>query len=159
MFSELGETDASLPQAARQTTVEGPWVGLRQRLTDDVAAVKGRGVGHRREKKRHLGPLLGTRHERFHQPPHQLGQATAVEKRCDDAGPFKPFPQLATKEDVTELRPSVGFEGAPIARLSKLAKGEPVAAMRLRSNGDNPRRRRSPEAFEQQVRQQERPDG
>jgi hypothetical protein len=41
-------------------------------------------------------------------------------------------------------------------RLSKLAKGEPVATMRLRSNGDDPRRSRSLEAIEQQISQQER---
>ena len=98
--------------------------------------------------------------------PHQLGQAaalayrggnaTGMETRCENAGRFKPFPQLASKEDVIELRPSVGPEGAPIVRLSKLAKGEPVATMCLRSNSDDPRRSRSFEAIEQQICQQER---
>jgi hypothetical protein len=63
--SELGETGAFLPQAARQTAVEGRRVGARQRLTDDVAAVKGREVEHRREKQRGLSTLLGALHERF----------------------------------------------------------------------------------------------
>src|SRR5262249_9580156 len=119
---------------------------------DDIAAVERFGVRHHGEKNGCLGTLRRAQHEWLRQPPPEPDEAAALsdpggnepgmQAGSDDLTGIEPRPKLSGEKDVAEFGAAIGPHNCPIVRTCQTARIDAVAAMRLRSDCDDPCRRR-----------------